>query len=120
VSSARATMLTLALAVAASTSTSAQEPRLQDPMRPRVVSGSESAGPAEPDRLALTAVLVSDSRRIAVINGRIYRVGEKVNGEEILAIEPGAVRIRRGTASVLVKVRDSRGVTASNDGVEGQ
>jgi hypothetical protein len=115
--SGRAVVAMLALGVAAATS--AQEPRLQDPMRPHVVAGAGSAGPAQSDRLSLTAVLVSDSRRIAVINGRIYHVGDRVNGEEILAIEPGVVRIRRGAASVLVKVRDSRGVTASNDGEQG-
>lgn len=114
----RALVATLVLIFASTVS--AQEPRLQDPMRPRVVTGAETPGRAVPEGLSLTAVLVSDSRRIAVINGRIYHVGDRVNGEEILAIEPGVVRIRQDGRVVQVRIREGGVVTAGNDGEQGR
>jgi len=110
--------LIVLLALAATARIGAQEPPLQDPMRPPVVPGAQGAATGGGEALALTAVLVSASRRIAVINGGIYRVGDRVNGEEIVAIEPGAVLIRRDGANVPVRIRKSGAVTTTNDGVE--
>jgi hypothetical protein len=83
-----------------------QAERVQDPTRPAVVARSEVGAPLTADSLHLTGVLVSSSRRIAVIDGKFYRVGDRVNGEEIMRIEPGSIQIRRGSEQVLVRVRN--------------
>lgn len=101
-------------------SVQAQEPRLQDPMRPPVAAGTASGAPEVDEGLKLTAVLVSDSRRIAVINGRFYRVGDQVNGEEITRIEPGSIRIKRGSEQVLITVKNGRRATTDQDGDQDQ
>ena len=103
--------------LAAAATALAQEPRLQDPTRPyRPVAAAAGGGPAE-QGFALTGVLVSETRRIAVINGRFYREGDRINGEEILRIEPGSIRIRRNGEVVTVSVKESRSVARrSNDG----
>ena len=110
----------LVLAVAAATTTVAQEPRVQDPMRPPAPPRSEGAAGSPVAGLSLTAVLVSASRRIAIVNGQIYREGDSVNGEEIVAIEPGSILIRRGGTDVRVRVRNHAAVTTRNDGEHGQ
>lgn len=86
-----------------------QAERVQDPTRPTVVARSAVGTPQSSDSLHLTGVLVSSSRRIAVIDGKFYRVGDRINGEEIIRIEPGSIQIRRGSEQVLVRVRNANG-----------
>ena len=112
--------LILVLALAGASVTQAQEPPLQDPMRPHVVVRSAGAGPRADDGLRLTGVLVSESRRIAVINGQFYRVGDFVNGDEILRIEPGSIQIRRGSEQLLVTLKDERAIAPDTDGDQDQ
>jgi hypothetical protein len=54
------------------------------------------AGPggAAAPRFALTAVLISPTRRVAIVNGKPYERGESVNGAEIVRIESDAVHLR--------------------------
>lgn len=91
----------------------AQELRVQDPTRPTVIARSADGEPAADTGLRLTGVLVSETRRIAVINGRFYRVGDRVNGEEITRIDPGSIRIMRGGEQVQVTVKNA--TTVDND-----
>jgi MSHA biogenesis protein MshK len=95
-------------------SVQAQELRVQDPTRPTVPARAEGGDPTADSSLRLTGVLVSDTRRIAVINGRFYRVGDRVNGEEIIRIDPGSIRIMRGGEQVRVTVKNA--ITVDNDG----
>jgi hypothetical protein len=91
-----------------------QELPVQDPTRPAVVTPAEGGAPQSVTSLRLTGVLISETRRIAVINGEFYRVGDRVNGEEITRIDPGSIRIMRGGEPVLVTVRNASAV--ENDG----
>jgi hypothetical protein len=91
---------------------------LRDPMQPyRAIAGAAGVGGAGP-RFALTAVLISSSRRVAIVNGKPYERGETVNGAEIVGIEADAVHLReRGTELVVplgraTAVRNSQGETA--------
>ena len=43
--------------------------------------------------LSLNAVLISSDRRVAVINGRIYRVGDDVYGNKIASIDANSVQL---------------------------
>jgi hypothetical protein len=108
------------LALAAAFAARADELPLKDPMRPNVVAGPASGAPRAAPGFELTAVLVSDKRRLAVVNGRIYHEGDRVNGAEIVAIEPGSIRIRRAAGDLLIKLRKDDAVTARNDGVQDQ
>jgi len=112
--------LILAFALTGASAAQVQEPPLQDPMRPHVVVRSTASAARADDGLRLTAVLVSESRRIAVINGQFYRVGDRVNGDEIVAIEPGSIRIQRGSEQMLVTLQDERVSASDNDGEQDQ
>ena len=91
----------------------AQELPLGDPMRPYRVESTPGTERSAPDRLELSAVLISTTRRIAVINGNFYREGDQVAGARITRIEPGSVRLRRGGEDVVVPlIRE--GARASN------
>jgi hypothetical protein len=95
----------LATALAAAWSAQADEPPLHDPMRPfgGDAASASAAAPAEP-RFSLTAVLVSPTRRVAVVNGKTYFEGDAVDGAEIVAIELDAVRVREGGAERVVSL----------------
>jgi MSHA biogenesis protein MshK len=73
-------------------SAASAESGLVDPTRPALGVGAVSA-PADGGALTLQSTLISPRRRVAVINGRSYTVGERVDGARILAIEPYAVRL---------------------------
>jgi hypothetical protein len=65
---------------------------VHDPMQPyRFVA--DPAGSVAVPRFALTAVLISPTRRVAIVNGKPYERGETVNGAEIVRIEPEAVHL---------------------------
>ncbi|MGI9238660.1 MAG: FimV/HubP family polar landmark protein [Woeseiaceae bacterium] len=55
----------------------------------------------------LKGVLVSDSGGLALINGKMSRVGDRVAGAEILAIVEGAVRLLIGSRELTVNVGSS-------------
>ncbi len=80
----------------------ADEAPVRDPMRPFGRASSAGAAVAAVPRFALTAVLIAPTRRIAIVNGEPYSQGETVDGAEIVAIEPGAVRFREHGAELVV------------------
>jgi len=71
----------------------AEEPAVRDPMRPFGATVPGATTDARP-RFALTAVLISSARRVAIINGKPYQQGAVVDGAEIVAIEANGVRLR--------------------------
>ena len=82
----------------------AEEPPVRDPMRPfaSVVGPGGAASAASRPRFTLTGIVIGASRRIAIVNGKPYVQGETVDGAEIVAVEPGVVRLReRGAEMVL-------------------
>jgi MSHA biogenesis protein MshK len=89
---------------------------LADPTRPATGAGSVPA-PAEEGAFVLQSTLISPARRVAVINGRSYTVGERVDGARILAIEPYAVQLDaadgRRMLRLLPRIKD-KGTQAEN------
>jgi hypothetical protein len=84
----------------------AQEP-VRDPMRP--FGNTAAAGGGAPaavggPRFALTGVLIAPSRRVAFLNGKPYVQGAVVDGAEIVAIEPGLVRLREQGADLVLSL----------------
>ena len=94
-----------ALALAVSAALGAAEPPVRDPTQPfdRTVGGGSSARAAAP-RFAVTAVLISPTRRVAIVNGAPYVVGETVDGAAIVAIDPDSVRLRESGAEIVVSL----------------
>ena len=113
-------VILVVLAHACATPAVAQEPPLRDPMRPFAAAPDAGGETSASQRLTLTGVLISESRRIAVINNRFYRVGDRVDGAEIVRTEPGSMRIRRGSEEVLITLREERVVTVESAGVKDQ
>jgi hypothetical protein len=82
----------------------AEEKPERDPMRPfgAVTVNGGAARTVDGPRFAVTSVLIAPTRRIAVVNGKPLQLGDVVDGAEIVAIEPGTVRLREnGTELVL-------------------
>ncbi len=93
----------------------AADPPLGDPMRPY-----SPAAPTVSERavspLTLTGVLIAATRRIAVINGALYREGDTINGARIVRIEPGSVQLRRGSEDFALRLERRTAITRTNDG----
>jgi hypothetical protein len=97
----------------------ADERAVRDPMQPfRAAEGAAAAEIAAP-RYALTAVLISAARRIAVVNGQLYRQGDIVDGAEVVQIEPNAVHLRAADGSFVIRLASAR-APAPSEGDSGQ
>jgi hypothetical protein len=98
-----------AMALLSTLGARAEDAVVRDPMRP-FDSVAAAAVAASAPRFVLTGVLIAPSRRVAIMNGRPYTQGEAVDGAEIVAIEPNAVRLReRGTELVISLSRPTQG-----------
>lgn len=78
---------------------------LTDPGSARQSTGGASASAT--GNFHLKGVLVSDSGGLALINGKMSRVGDRVAGAEIVAIVEGAVRLLIGSRELTVNVGSS-------------
>ena len=83
------------LALLAGGVAAAEELPVRDPMRPFSVAIATGGGAqaATGPRFKLTGVVLAPERRVAVVNGKAYLLGDKVAGAKIVAIEPNAVRL---------------------------
>lgn len=71
----------------------AQAEPMVDPMRPpNPGTGPQASRPA----LVLQSVIISETRRIAVINGQVLREGERLRAYRVAAIAPGRVELDKG------------------------
>lgn len=101
-----------ALLAGSSASQAALAQPLGDPMRPPAMPGpspSEAAGEAAPAAARLQSVLLSPGRRVAVIDGRVVKVGERVGDATLIAISASEVVLQRA---------DGRETLKLNPGVE--
>lgn len=71
---------------------------LSDPTRPPVMTlGRPLPNAQEPMQWQLSATVIGPQRRVAVINEQALQVGQKIDGAELLAVEPGsALLLHRG------------------------
>ncbi|HZF31377.1 MAG TPA: hypothetical protein VE907_19840 [Gammaproteobacteria bacterium] len=99
-SAAHIALCVLLAAAAAASPARADEPRLRDPMQPfKAVAGAAGPGGAAAPRFRLTAVLISPTRRVAIVNGAPRQEGERVAGATLTRIEPQAVHLEQGAES---------------------
>ena len=73
---------------------------MTDPTRPLGSAAASSQGAAS--TLRLQSILVSGSRKVAVINNQVLGEGERSQGIEVLSIAEGEVKVSyRGSARTL-------------------
>jgi len=94
----------------------ADEPPVDDPMRPyRPGAAAQSTDPAS-RAVVLTAVLIAANRRVAVINGRLYREGEDVAGARITRIDSHSVQLTRSGETRVVALSTGPARVIRNNG----
>jgi len=95
----------LLLPIAAVAATTAFAQTLRDPTRPP--SFSESAREGEPRASqgpVLRSVIVSGGRKLALIDGRTYTVGDKVGDAKLIAISGSDVTLRESGANKVLRL----------------
>jgi hypothetical protein len=111
----RAAQLLALCVLAAGIARGADAPVL-DPMQPFRYVGSVSGGVAAAPRFALTAVLISPTRRVAIVNGKPYERGEIVSGAEIVRIDADAVHLREHGNELVVPLGHAAAAAAAKSG----
>ncbi len=83
---------------------------LADPTRPPYRQVARKAPVAVPDSSGwrLTMIRLSDRDRIAVVNGRLVAVGDRVGDARVVAIRPGAVELVQAGKRFTVKLSRAR------------
>ena len=87
----RSPPLALALAAVLLAGHAGADDRLRDPTRPYTAGPGNTAAPAP--RFRVNAIIVSDDRRIAIVNGRRVGVGDHVNGATVREITKTELQI---------------------------
>ena len=91
-----------------------------DPMRPVARPGSVRAAPvhkAEPAPLrdwVLTSTLVSNARRVAVINDRLVGIGDEVLGALVVGIDARSAQLRYAGRELVLQLGEP-GATKPSD-----
>jgi hypothetical protein len=100
----------------------AAEPALHDPTQPYNAVAVDAAGPvgAPTPRFRLTGVLISPTRRIAILNGKPCQEGQRVAGAELWKIESRSVQLRDGNHEFVVLLGKARAVAPTAEGDSGQ
>ena len=88
----------------------AAEPAMHDPTQPfRAAAGGEAAASAGPQpRFKVTAVFVSPTRRVAIVNGHALQEGERIGGAEVVKIDGRSVQLREGNREFVVELGEAR------------
>jgi hypothetical protein len=74
-----------------------------DPMRPPVFSTAQTKTESAAPKWEVTGILISPERRLAMINNRLFGVGEKVDGARVKAIQSDSVELDVSGKSVYLK-----------------
>lgn len=83
---------------------SAQE-QLRDPTRPNFARPVEPAA-ARPV-FEVTAIFISDRRRVAVVNGQLVAEGGSVDGATVTEVLPGSLRIQHLGREMTVRLMET-------------
>ncbi|QKQ25459.1 hypothetical protein [Candidatus Reidiella endopervernicosa] len=102
--------LTMALPVAAELQDPTRPPIKKKVVKPVVVKKAQQ-------KWALSYTLVSDQRRIAVINNKVVAVGEMVDGARVVEIESDAVTLKRVGKSIKLELISSSSTAYQKESV---
>ncbi len=90
----------------------AQAQGLSDPMRPPAFAAPASAGESSSaGGLVLQSTLVSDGRRIAMIDGKPMKVGDRIGAARIVSIDASTVTLREAKTIRVLKLYQGVEVT---------
>ncbi len=93
--------------------------RIYDPLRPQVhIVPTVAAAAKAAQPLQLQATLVAEQRRVAVINGTRFKVGDTVNGYRIKQIDAARVQLEADGEQRQLRLRTNV-VTHSNTDTDG-
>jgi MSHA biogenesis protein MshK len=90
--------------------------QLSDPMRPPAFAAPAGAAGGEQtsiDALVLQSTLLSNGRRIAMIDGKPMKVGDQIGKARIMAIDPGTVTLREANKIRVLQLYPGAQVTSS-------
>ena len=91
---------------------------LGDPMKPPAILSAGPAGAAAEadvrDEPVLQSTILSKGRRIAMIDGRPLRIGDRIGAARVIAIGPASVTLREGPNTRVLRLY--RGAGISNAG----
>ena len=76
---------------------------VDDPMRPPQARQAQT--PTPQPSWDLSSILISENRRLAVVNDEIVKVGERVGGARVEQIEADRVVLRRGEQRMVLTLR---------------
>lgn len=88
---------------------------LSDPMRPPAYAAPEGGAAGELPSgggLVLQSTLLSKGRRIAVIDGKPVKVGDRIGKARIVSIDPGAVTLREANTTRVLQLYPGVGPTS--------
>ena len=79
---------------------------LQDPTRPKSVQarGAITKGQHVSNPLVLQSVFVKDSGNLAIIAGKVVRMGDQVNGYQVIKITPDSVTLAQGQTNKVLRL----------------
>lgn len=86
-----------------STGLAAEDLPITDPTRPPYGLTALSAKPVH-GNLLLYSTQVSDSKRTAVVNQQVVKVGSRIAGAVVTGIEPGRVTLRRDSQTIVLEL----------------
>lgn len=97
--------------------------KLADPTRP-ATEPALVAAPVATTGPVLQSILISPTRRRAVINGRTYKIGDKVDGAVVADIQSYEVTLRQGQRETRLRlfprlVKEPNAVPAKKAGKDG-
>lgn len=85
--------LLLALPFAAALVANANAEELVDPTRPSHVAAASDSNTTRAPAWHVESIIVSPGRRLAVVNGRVVGVGDRIGGAKVTEILPYEVRL---------------------------
>jgi MSHA biogenesis protein MshK len=77
---------------------------LIDPTRPPTVMPADAVGDAAQPTGRLQSILISGTRKLAVIDGVTVPLGGKIDGATLVAIDETGVKLKRGEAIETLKL----------------
>ena len=78
---------------------------LEDPTKPPgFVRSGNATGTAQAPRWVVSSILISKDRRLAVVNGKTVKRGEKIAGAKVVSISATDVKLRTSVETFIVKL----------------
>ncbi|MDX1902420.1 MAG: hypothetical protein SFW66_10565 [Gammaproteobacteria bacterium] len=73
---------------------------LRDPTQPYEAQKGQAALGTQYQRPGLSAIIISGRQRLAVLDNKIVTIGESVNGNTVIDIQPNTVELRGAAGNV--------------------